>query len=389
VSVGLTPDPALREFTDLGVVAPGAQLLTLVSGTPATNLATYSDGAGAVPNTNPVVASAFGLFGPIYLTAGVAYRLICTTAAGVVLWDRDPVLVLDVASAVAAIGGLATAALNSYRLTLESGVPVSSTDQLAKTTLYCTPQTGRSLTIFSAGGVPATLTSAEFSIALPAVASQLYDVFVYSNAGVLTLELCAWTNDTTRATAIALTTTGAWCKSGDLTRRYLGTVRTTAVAGQTEDSALKRYVWNVANRVRRAVRVADAAASWTYSTAAWRQANANAANQVDVVVGVAEALLDLTMLGLVTNTNAWQAGQAIGEDAVLSPAAGLTYLTGSGAAGTANIYGVTTARLVKYPGVGRHLYVWIEFSVTGPTTTFLGTNVAGLFTTGLTGWMEG
>jgi hypothetical protein len=118
MSVSLTPDPALREVSDLGVVVPGALLLTLVSGTPSTNLATYSDGAGAVPNTNPVVASAFGLFGPIYLTAGVAYRLICKTAAGVVLWDRDPVvggagLVAGAGITLTTVGGVTTIAASA------------------------------------------------------------------------------------------------------------------------------------------------------------------------------------------------------------------------------------------------------------------------------------
>jgi hypothetical protein len=90
----LTPDPALREISDLGVIVPGALLHTYVSGTPSTPLATYSDADLAVghENTNPVVASAGGLFGPIYLTPGVAYKFVLADAAGVTLWTRDPVL---------------------------------------------------------------------------------------------------------------------------------------------------------------------------------------------------------------------------------------------------------------------------------------------------------
>jgi hypothetical protein len=87
----LAPVARQRTFTDLGVVAPGAKLYTYVSGTPATPLATTSDAAGLVPNTNPIVASAGGLFGPIYLTPDTAYHFVLTDAIGLPLWDQDPV----------------------------------------------------------------------------------------------------------------------------------------------------------------------------------------------------------------------------------------------------------------------------------------------------------
>jgi hypothetical protein len=400
MSVSLTPDPALREFTDLGVVVPGALLLTLVSGTPATPLATYADGAGAVPNTNPVVASAFGLFGPIYLTAGVAYRLICTTAAGVVLWDRDPVLIPDVAAQIAtavaaavatAVAGLTGTVVNHCRLTLESGVPVSATDQLAKTTVYCTPRTGRQLTLFSAAGVPSTLSTPEVSIALPAVASQLYDVFAWNNAGVVTLELLAWTNDTTRATAIALTTTGVWCKSGDLTRRYLGSVRTTTVAGQTEDSLVKRYLWNVDQRVRRPLLRQEATLSWTYTLATWRQANAAAANQVEIVVGVADAPLTLQVIGAAINGASTVAfAVSLGEDSTTTPSP--SALQGPFNTGTATTSGYTSvlAALAKLPALGRHVYAWLEISTATGTTTWAGLNATPFYhQSGITGGIDG
>jgi hypothetical protein len=87
----LAPVARQREFTDLGVVAPGCLLYTLVSGTPNTPLGTTSDAAGLVPNTNPIVASAGGLFPPIYLTPNLAYHFRLTDAAGVPIWDQDPV----------------------------------------------------------------------------------------------------------------------------------------------------------------------------------------------------------------------------------------------------------------------------------------------------------
>jgi hypothetical protein len=370
MSVGLTPDPALREFTDLGVVAPGALLLTLVSGTPATNLATYSDTIGT-PNTNPVVASAGGLFGPIYLVANVAYRLICKTAAGVVIWDRDPVTSAGGAGSVGASSGT-----NDFRLTLESGVPVSPTDQLAKTTLYLTPSgRGNRIDLFDAAGALTTIASAQVSIALPAVASQVYDVFAWNNAGVVTLELLAWTNDTTRATALTLATTGCYTKTGDLTRRYLGSVRTTTVAGQTEDSTGKRYVYNAANRAARVVRRLETAVSWAYTTATYRQANANGANQVEIVQGLAEDAIALVVMATLANVTAapGTAGSvAIGEDSTTTPATGALYGVASS---VANALAQPTAALHTVPAVGRHTYVWLEFSAATGASTWFGANV--------------
>jgi hypothetical protein len=283
-------------------------------------------------------------------------------------------------------------AVNDFRLTLTTAVPVTPTDVTAATTLYWTPYTGNRITLYDSAGNPTVSVSLQLSIAVPATTATVYDVFVFNNAGVPALELLAWTNDTTRATAIVIgTATGAWCKSGDLTRRYVGSVRTTGVSGQTEDSAAKRYCWNYYNRVRRPLRAIDATAAWTYSTATWRQANANTANQVDVVVGVAEALLDLRLVAVAANSNAaWVAGVAIGEDAVNAVMSGLTYAMGSGGAGgTANLSAVSLAFLTKYPAVGRHFYAWIEFSVTGATTTFQGTAPASIITSGLSGSIEG
>lgn len=89
----LTPDARLRVLSDLGLIAAGALLHTYVSGTPSTPRDTFSDDALTIPNLNPLVASAGGLFGPIYLTPGLAYKLVLTDALGNPLWSQDPVLV--------------------------------------------------------------------------------------------------------------------------------------------------------------------------------------------------------------------------------------------------------------------------------------------------------
>lgn len=89
----LSPDAALREFSDLGLVLSGAKLHTYVSGTPSTPLVTYSESTLVTQNANPVVASVGGLFGPIYLTPGVAYKYVLADSSDVTIWTRDPVMV--------------------------------------------------------------------------------------------------------------------------------------------------------------------------------------------------------------------------------------------------------------------------------------------------------
>lgn len=170
------------------------------------------------------------------------------------------------------------------RLTLETGVPISSTDQTAKTTLYFTPYLGARISTYS-GSVWTTSTFTEKSISLAGLtANSNYDCFIVDST--LALELVIWTNDTTRATALT-TQDGVLVKSGATTRRYLGTIRTTNTTGQCEDSMLRRLVWNQYNQIQRPLLAGDATASWTYATATWRQARGSAANQIDWVCGQA------------------------------------------------------------------------------------------------------
>lgn len=278
-----------------------------------------------------------------------------------------------------------------FRLTLTTGVPVTTTDVTAATTLFATPAGCNRISLYDALGNATTVTSAQVSIAIPATTSQMYDVFVWNNAGVATLELLAWTNDTTRATAIVLTTTGSYTKSGDLTRRYLGSVRTTTVSGQTEDSVTKRYVWNYYNRQRRRLFRVESTASWTYTTAAIRQANGAAANQVEVVVGVAEVSVHVSLLTLSSNSSgSVNVANAIGQDSVTTGASGMR--AGFISSGASGRIGVNAVELDVFPAIGRHYYAWLEYSEATGTTTWTGLNANGLLTggdSGLAGWIDG
>lgn len=259
------------------------------------------------------------------------------------------------------------------RLTLTTGVPVTTTDVTAATTLYYTPYGGcNSISTYN-GSVWVQQTFTEISIAVPATTAQMYDVFAYDSAGTLTLELTAWTNDTTRATALT-TQNGIYVKTGALTRLYLGSFRTTAVSGQTADAAAFRLLWNYYNRVDRFLSILEATDSWTYTTATWRQARGSTANQVAVVVGVAEDAIELTLMAHVQNDGAGRSlHSAIGEDSTTTP-------LGIGQGGTISYINspvgtyivVSPANVRRIPAAGYHFYAWLEQSQAAGTTTWYG-----------------
>lgn len=253
------------------------------------------------------------------------------------------------------------------RLTLTTATPVTTADVTAAVTLYFTPYRGCRISLYDGVSVWNTRTFAELNIAVPAAASQMYDVFVYDNAGAPTLETLAWTNDTTRATALVLQD-GVLVKSGATTRRYVGSFRTTTVAGQTEDSAAKRYVWNYYNRVPKPMRVVEVG-NWNYTTATFRQANANTANQLDVVNGFAEEPIDVSLAISAYNTNTGvRVMLSIGEDSTTVPSTSV--IDAAFDTSVVSTPAFFCARLIKVPAVGRHTYVWLEKSQASGTTTW-------------------
>lgn len=259
------------------------------------------------------------------------------------------------------------------RLTLTTATPVTTADVTAATTLYWTPYKGNTCALYD-GTKWTTWKFAEISIAVPNTTVTMYDVWLYNNSGVLALEVLAWTNDTTRATAVALQD-GVYVKSGATTRRYLGSFRTTGVAGQTEDSAAKRFVWNNYNRVTKTMSHAtESTVSWNYTTATWRQANANAANQLDYVVGLNEDMVEATVLVSYQSTGANQASVGVGVDVTNANSTQIRTITVS-AAGAGR-----TQVLAFYkgtPGVGRHFLAWVEFAQAAGTNTFFGQDTYG------------
>lgn len=267
------------------------------------------------------------------------------------------------------------------RLTLTSGTPVTTSDVTAAETVYFTPYKGNQIALYD-GTIWKTYTFTELSVDVPN-STNMQDVFIYDNSGTLTLELTAWTNITTRATALT-TQNGVLVKSGSTTKRYLGSFESNAVGnGTTEDSYANRLVWNYYNRVRRPMKATESTNTWTYSTASYRQANANVANDLTFVVGVSEDLVSADVLAAATNST--------GTPRVVTVGIGLdsttvNSATVSGTAAVTTTGGIVTASYRDYPSIGAHALVWLEMGAGSDTQTWVGDNGgSGTFQSGITG----
>lgn len=267
------------------------------------------------------------------------------------------------------------------RVTLTSGVPVTTSDVLAATTVYFTPYKGNLISLFDGVSTWTTITFSETSIAVPGTTSTIYDLFGYNNAGTLALETQTWTNDTTRAVGVVLQD-GVYVKNGATTRRYLGSFRTTTVNGQTEDSVAKRYLYNYYNRVIRNMKVVESTSSWNYSANAYRQANGSTANQLDFIVGITEDAVYAQVTHAVGNNTATNRTTYIGiglDSTTVNSALVFNKLVASNSALEAGI-----ATFNNPVAVGRHTLVWLEHGAGADTQTWYGTQ-GGVMQTGIVG----
>ncbi len=332
------------------------------------------------------------------------------------------------------------------RLTLETGVAVSTSDQLAKTHVYITPHNGDQIAVFDAGGTPTTLTlGADIDLSLaglgrsqaytndPAAGSNIvlnatdttgfvagfpikvsssagsevtsivsivantsvtvktlalnhttssplitvclpYDVFVYNNGGTLAAELLAWTDVLTRATALG-SVHGIPVKSGDNTRRYVGTICTTTNLGECEESSKFQGIDNYYNPVLRFLTGVDTTNSWNYTTASFRPANNDQKLGVGIVMcicGTPEKVVKADVVSLAYNSTSggvWQSG-GVGIDSITVNSAAIR--GGAANYGTTAGAGASIAIYKGRPGIGAHFIQRLEISLATGTTTWIG-----------------
>jgi hypothetical protein len=261
-----------------------------------------------------------------------------------------------------AIVGNVNSYMNEFRLTLTTGSPVA--DATNATTIYCCPYKGNHIALYTSG-VWVMRASAEFSLAVGTLTANLpYDVFCYSNSGTPTLEFLAWTNATTRATALTYQD-GVLAKTGDTTRRYMGTFKPNTTT-QVSDNTSNRNLFNYYNRVLRKM-LANQTGTWAYTTATWREANGGATERLQFVVGVAEDIIEAEVSVNAANSSAnIEVAAGIGVDSTTAP----SMTTPKSYTQAVNIASTLNPRYIYAPTVGVHFLAWLEYSAATGTTTW-------------------
>ena len=283
-------------------------------------------------------------------------------------------------------GGSGGAANNTFnaRLTSVSGNPVPTTNQTAITTIYLTPYNGNQISLYNG----TSWSTASFSeIALPLaglLANTNYDIFVYDNAGSATLEAVAWTDNITRA--ISLTTQdGIYVKSGDSTRRYVGTIRTTSVAGQTEDTAKNRLLWNLYNQIiRKFYFVGNGSYVSNIGFGNWQPWLNDTSYTLSFVVGVSTNPVIVRFDGLHSVSGSGTAAIGLGFDGA-NPVQATNHTIGSNSTGT--VLTVAAADFNRIVADGFHTLQAMQ-SPGSSSTTFYGL-VGSTISYGVNGFLMG
>ena len=262
---------------------------------------------------------------------------------------------------------LAVGIIPGGRLTLTTATPVTTADVTAAATLYYTPYIHDRIGLYDGTSWRSVLFVEKSITLVGTTASRPYDVWGYLSAGTLALELLVWTNGTTRATALAYQD-GRLVKSGDATRRYLGTIYVNSSGGQTDDSIVKRFVSNYYNRIPRRMYDGDAT-SHNYTTGTWRSWNGDDTIRLEFILGVLEDAVTIYL-----NSGVETAYVGVGLDATNANATSLVF----------HYNGDTVLQIVGgagplYPATGYHYLQAIELGVPGATQSevYIGATIAG------------
>jgi len=312
--------------------------------------------------------------------------------------------VAGVASLNGQTGALAFVVPPQGRLTLQTGAPVMTTTQSAKTTIYYSSYAGPQIPIYDGTNmVPTVITGGEISVATtdttknPAAigASKVNDWFVWNDSGTIRLSHGPdWANDTTRSAGTALVkVNGIYLNNAAITNgpaasrgTYVGTTRSNAssqldwIFGGVASGGTAAFfgVWNAYNRVQVATMVRDSTDTWTYNVAnTWRAANANNTMRVSCVRGLDEdavtaAYSILSLAG--TGTNAVN-GIGLDSTTAFSGTTGFNNITTGSAVTQSNYFGTV--------GIGYHFVQAIEFNSTTTASTWFGDAGVAYYQSGL------
>lgn len=289
------------------------------------------------------------------------------------------------------------------RLTLTSGVAVTTTDVSGQTTIYYTPCAGNRIPIHNGTDYINTV-FAELSLPLDATtshtnyheASQLFDCFVFIDGGTVrlgtgpkwatvgagtsgrgtgagTTELEFFNGFNVNKNAITLRFGAAAENTVSVPARratYVGTFYTFG-SGQAADTSTRRFLFNAYNQVFRTLEITEAAATWEYSTNSWRVTNNNGFNQVTVVAGLSGVGISLEANSLfVSSTTEYRvalAGIGVNSSTANSGKSNRSLATNLFTANTNSTYR-------GYIGLGYNNFRWLEKGAGIDTQTWRGTN---------------
>lgn len=177
------------------------------------------------------------------------------------------------------------------RLQLHNGLAFEAVETSASGTLWYMPLAHNRVPLWTGSAwTLATIPDNGVTLSLAALATGMHDVFAFHNNGAVSLTTHAWTNTTTRATALAMHE-GVMVRAGNPQHRYLGSIFVNA-SKQAVDTVLHRGVYNAYHPRYRLLRnMPSSTVAWTYALNTWRPLNNSATlSRVACVIGLPTSL---------------------------------------------------------------------------------------------------
>jgi hypothetical protein len=444
----INPLPQFMDSTP--TMYAGAKLFFYATGT-STKLNTYTTKDLSVANSNPVVLDSAGRIPNDIFLQDLEYKVVLAPSTDTdpptsPIWTADPVSHRDSAlvaktltgsgspnGAVAGTAGSASILPDFYwdytnsilyvctttgtsstavwtavnasaatpsvpppqgRLTLTSATPILTTDAASATAVLYTPYIGNLVPIYNGASMaPTEFSELTLTLSSSHALSTIYDVFVFSNSGVLTLATGpAWTASTAgsgnrgsgASTSQLTRIKGLWVNAVSMTGRngsttysiganlatYLGSIFIDGTAGQiscdvSSGQTRKWGVWNAYNRMPITLRSSDPTASWTYATNTFRVSRGDTNNLVRVFNGLAEEYVHIEFKQhvAVPNSAQPQIGIGVNSTTVRSGMLGHALTLASGEVTIVATHSIT-------PSLGVHAVSPIEINSTTSATYY-------------------
>lgn len=290
------------------------------------------------------------------------------------------------------------------RLTLVSNTPVITADVSGATTVYYTAYVGNNVPTANGTTLQDSAFASQLTLNLNSglQSGNIYDIFLVSNSGSLTL--CtgpAWSSSTSRGTGAGTTQLTllkglsvnanaiSSCLNGTTSLSvaadagfYLGSVYMTANGGtsmQLKPSAVAGGtnnilgLWNAYNRVRVTAYSRDNTSNWTYSTASWRGADNSTSNKISFLDGLQQSQVtgNYSVMAATTQDTV---GAYIGLNADSSTTTPDITATGASAVNETSASQPSVTETF-YPLLGLHYIQAVEYA-SGNAAQFFGVNAS-------------